>query len=41
MLPPKRPDTNVTSVSEEFQIIIIEESISQRAAFSFVQLHED
>jgi len=30
VLPPKRPDTNVASVSEEVQIITIEESISPR-----------
>ena len=32
VLPHKRPDTNVASVSEEVQIIIIEESISPREA---------
>jgi len=32
VLPPKRPDTNVANVSEEVQVITIEESISPREA---------
>ena len=32
VLPPKRPDTNMASVSEEVQVITIEESISPREA---------